>query len=356
MAALNIYAGSTAMQRIKKDGFEADMFGGFLGASGGPKWFVLAGLDKVIFKDFLDNRHSDIDIMGSSAGAFRAACFAQKDSAAAIDRLAKNYANTVYSEKPTASEITRKGYDLLHIMLGDKGVSEILSAERKNAHFFVQHCHGLVASPNKLAQMTGLSLAAAKNAISRKGIAKHFSRAVFSAKCKTNLFNDPYQFPTDYYQMTEQNLVPSLMASGSIPVVLEGIANIPGAKAGMYRDGGIIDYHFDLSFESSSLVLYPHFYAQPVPGWFDKGVKRRACHSSSYDNVVIFVPSDEFVASLPYAKIPDRKDFETMPAEQRKKYWMTVIQESDKLADEFLSMLHKQNIEQALLPLQLQRI
>lgn len=356
MAALNIYAGKMAMQRILQDGFQADMFGGFLGASGGPKWFVLAGLDKVIFKEFLDDRSSNIDIMGSSAGAFRAACLAQNDSAAAIERLATNYANTVYSEKPTAAEITTKGYDLLYTMLGDSGIDEILTAKNKNAHFFVQQCHGLVASPNKLAQMTGLSLAAAKNAIARKGIAKHFSRAVFSARCNTELFTDPYHFPTDFYQMTQQNLVPSLMASGSIPVVLEGITDIPGAKPGMYRDGGIIDYHFDLSFETEKLVLYPHFYAKPVPGWFDKGLKRRSCHASSYDNTVMIVPSDEFVHALPYGKIPDRKDFETMPAEQRKKYWMTVIQESDKLADEFLSILHEQNIEHKLLPLQLRRI
>lgn len=355
MAALNIFAGKTAMQRIKKDGLQADMFGGFLGASGGPKWFVLAGLDKVIFSEFLDERNSEIDIMGSSAGAFRAACFAQKDSAAAIDRMATNYANTVYSEKPSAGEITRKGYDLLHTMLGASGVSDILNANNKNTHFFVQHCHGLVASPNKLAQMTGLSVAAAKNAIARKGITKHFSRAVFSAKCKADLFSDPYDFPTDFYQMTEENLVPSLMASGSIPVVLEGIVNIPGAKPGMYRDGGIIDYHFDLSFSTSKLVMYPHFYAQPVPGWFDKGIKRRSCHQSSYDNVLMIVPSKEFVSSLPYSKIPDRKDFETMAVEQRIKYWMTVIQESDKLADEFLTMLHEETIDQKLLPLQLQR-
>ena len=73
MSLLNIYAGSVARKRIQEEGFHAGLFGGFLGASGGPKWFVLAGLDKVIFPEFLDASNISIDIMGSSAGAFRAA-------------------------------------------------------------------------------------------------------------------------------------------------------------------------------------------------------------------------------------------------------------------------------------------
>jgi len=355
MSLLNIYAGSVARKRIQDEGFHAGLFGGFLGASGGPKWFVLAGLDKIIFPEFLDASNTSIDIMGSSAGAFRAACLAQDKPAEAIDRLAKNYAKTVYSAKPEAKEITEKGYDLLHTMLGENGISEALNSNKKNVHFFVQHCHGLVSSDRKLSQMLGLSLAAAKNIRKRKSISSQFSRAVFSAKPKKELFTDPYDFPTDYYALDKQNFVPSLMASGSIPVVLEGIKDIPNAKPGVYRDGGIIDYHFDLAFQHSELVLYPHFYNTPTPGWFDKKVPSRHCHESSYENVVMLVPSQEFVANLPYAKIPDRKDFEDMPAEQRIKYWLETIKQSDRLAEAFLHYLQSDNILAQIKPINLHR-
>lgn len=355
MSLLNIYAGSTARKRIQEEGFHANLFGGFLGASGGPKWFVLAGLDKVIFPEFLDAREKSLDIMGSSAGAFRAACLAQDNPAQAIDRLATNYAQTVYSAKPQPKEITEKGYDLLYKMLGDTGISEALQSDKKNVHFFVQHCHGLVSSDKKLPQLLGLSAAAAKNALKRKLISGQFTRAVFSAKPKAELFTDPYNFPTDYYALDNDNFVPSLMASGSIPIVLEGIKDIPNAKPGVYRDGGIIDYHFDLAFKQSDLVLYPHFYKTPTPGWFDKNVKSRQCHQSSYDNVVMLVPSDEFVASLPYAKIPDRKDFEDMPAEQRIPYWLAVIKQSEALAEEFVQRLQSDSIFSSIMPIDLLR-
>lgn len=355
MSLLNVYAGSTALKRIQEEGFHPDLFGGFLGASGGPKWFVLAGLDKVIFPEFLDAKKGNLDIMGSSAGAFRAACLAQDDPASAIDRLATNYAQTVYSEKPDAREITDKGYDLLYRMLGDNGITEALNSSNKNVHFFVQHCHGLVSSEKKAAQLLGLSVAAAKNMLKRKSIANQFTRAVFSSKPKNNLFSDPYQFPTDYYTLDERNFVPSLMASGSIPVVLEGIKDIPNAKPGIYRDGGIIDYHFDLAFEHSDLILYPHFYDTPTPGWFDKNVRSRQCHASSYDNVVMLVPSEAFVASLPYSKIPDRKDFEDMEATMRAKYWLETIKRSEQPAQELLQRMQSEEFIASIKPINLAR-
>ena len=46
---LEIYAGESALKTIKEKGFSPDLFTSFLGASGGPKWFALFGLDKYIF-------------------------------------------------------------------------------------------------------------------------------------------------------------------------------------------------------------------------------------------------------------------------------------------------------------------
>ena len=98
-------------------------------------------------------------------------------------------------------------------------------------------------------------------------------------------------------------------------------------------------------------MLYPHFYAKPIPGWFDKSLKNRKPHNSSYENVVMLVPSDEFIASLPYGKIPDRKDFENMPAPQRIKYWQTVLKESDRLGEAFNQLVEKRDIAAQIKPI-----
>ena len=355
MQALKFYAGKTARSTIRQHGLKPELFSAILGASGGPKWFSLTGLDKVIFPQFFVNHKQHIDIMGSSAGAFRAACMMQDNVAEAIDRLAMRYSATEYSEKPSNREITEKGKALLAYMLGDKGVTEILKQANRSVHFFVAHCHGWVSSENTKKQTLGLLKAASRNLISRKHIASHFTRAVFSSAPNTKLFIDEDNIPSDFYQLDQQNLMSALMASGSIPIVLEGVENIPNAKPGMYRDGGIIDYHFDLRLQTPGLVMYPHFYSTPTPGWFDKNIKYRQCRESSYDNVLMLVPSDEFVASLPYGKIPDRKDFETMPAAQRIAYWRQVIAETDRLGEEFLAAAEQGKIMDLIEPINLAR-
>ena len=352
---LSIYAGEEALSQIQSSGFNANMFTALLGASGGPKWFVLSGLDQVVFNEFLDKSPQHIDIIGSSAGAFRACCFGQDNPKEAILRLADKYANTVYSDKPSPQEITAKGLDILRHMMGETGINEVLNSVNKRVHIVTARCHGLVASENKAKQFSGLAMAAGRNAISRRKLQKSFTRAIFSSSEKHLDFSEKVPLNTEQYQLKENNFIPALMASGSIPVVIEGVKNIAGAKAGMYRDGGIIDYHFDMRINTPGLVLYPHFYSTPVPGWFDKSIKRRVCHHDSYKNVVMLVPSEEFVASLPYGKIPDRKDFETMDAPERIKYWQRVLLESERLGDEFLNIVTKQNVEALVKPINLHR-
>ena len=181
--------------------------------------------------------------------------------------------------------------------------------------------------------------AGGRNFSSRSALQKSFTRSIFSSGNKPLSFTESIPYNTEHIALTEQNFLQALMASGSIPAVIEGVKDIPGAPLGMYRDGGIIDYHFDMAIQTDGLVMYPHFYAKPIPGWFDKGLKSRNCTPASYDNVVLITPSDEFVRQLPYGKIPDRKDFEDMDAETRIKYWHKVIRESDRLADEFLNVV-----------------
>lgn len=37
---IQLYAGTSALETIKAEGFHQSLFTGFLGASGGPKWFL----------------------------------------------------------------------------------------------------------------------------------------------------------------------------------------------------------------------------------------------------------------------------------------------------------------------------
>lgn len=352
MHVLDIYAGPTAMKQIQLQGLSQQMFDYMLGASGGPKWFALAGLDKTIFPEFFKDRKTPLNAIGSSAGAFRFSCFAQADPLAAINRLADRYSKVTYSENPSVKEITLSSLELLDYVLGPTGIQEIIDNPIIKAHFVVARCKGLTRFENKPAQLTGLLASAGANAVKRKWLERFYQRYFFSNPTSDLQVTDPEGMKSHFVSLAPDNLAQALLASGSIPIVIEGVEDINGAPKGMYRDGGIIDYHFDLTFgPDKGLVLYPHFYKKPIPGWFDKSLKKRTVHASSYDKVVMLVPSDEFIASLPYSKIPDRKDFESMPAEQRIPYWQKVIQESDRLGEAFLAMQNDPDIAAKVKPL-----
>lgn len=349
---IEIYAGANARRLIQQHGFNASLFKYFLGASGGPKWFCLTGLDRVLFPEFFKAQGPQIQVIGSSAGAFRAACLVQNDPYRAINRLAKCYSETRYSDKPDSREITQKAKALIEHMAPSEGITDALSNDRFKLHIFTVLCHGKMSTSTRVRQLSGLLTSSYQNWRSRERLSRLYTRVVFSAPSSKLVIDDPYELPTERVDLTFNNFRDALLASGAIPLVIDGVEHIVNAPPGIYRDGGIIDYHFDLNFgPSNGLVLYPHFYPRPIAGWFDKALKKRRVHESSYSNVVMLVPSDEFVHSLPFNKIPDRKDFEKMSADVRIPYWQRVISESDRLGEAFMQAVESEQVEAMIKPL-----
>jgi hypothetical protein len=351
MPPLKLYAGRKAKHKLHNSAFSPNLFTHFLGASGGPKWFVLAGLDKALFAHFFDQHFNHMNIIGSSAGAFRAACFAQRYPAKSIELLAHHYSRMVYSKKPTPYEVTQKARELIDHILPTAGIVELMENKAFTVHFLSARCKGLMSCASKWEQGLGIIASAGLNNWSRNKLKYYYDRIVFSSKPNKMFFYDPHQIPTEYIKMGHNTVVGALLASGSIPIVMEGTRDIPGAPEGIYRDGGLLDYHFDLGLPfEEGITMYPHFYPHVSPGWFDKG-KKRPVHRSSYDNMLMLVPSEEFIASLPYQRLPDRRDFSTMDDASRIKYWQAVIKESERLGDYFLEMVQQQRIPELAEPL-----
>lgn len=343
---LDIYAGTTALQTLHKEGFNQALFSAFLGASGGPKWFTLFGLDKFLFGEFFAGRSQELNLIGSSAGAFRAACFAQQDPVAAINRLAKYYSETTYAANVTSGDISASASQLLDRVFGDKGTHEVIHNPVFKAHFLVAKTNGFVASERKALQIAGLFKSYTLNRVNRKLLTGQYERFIFHHPSSALNINDDSGFKTHRVALDQHNIKASLLASGSIPMVMLGIKDIPGAPKGMYRDGGIIDYHFDIALQNSKgLTLYPHFTAQPKAGWFDKNLPRLVA-PQNYTKTVMLVPSQKFIASLPFGKIPDRDDFTKMPADARIKYWQTVLKQTEQLGEYMHRFLLKPDIRQ----------
>ncbi len=136
---------------------------------------------------------------------------------------------------------------------------------------------------------------------------------------------------------------------------MSGVKNIPGAYKGVYRDGGVIDYHMDIPFmeDDEKIVLFPHYMDRIIPGWFDKNLSYRKPCAANMDNVVLVSPSSEFVKTLPYGKIPDRKDFLLFKGRDNERiaYWNDVVSASVCLGEEFLELVENGKIKEQLMPM-----
>lgn len=322
------------------------------GASGGAKWLVLSQLDRAILKNLVPRMNSPVHLIGSSIGSWRFACYAQQDPVAAIERLEYAYLEQTYSEKPDIHEITAKSREILGYVLGSSGVDEILENPLFRMHVMAVRSRHVLASEYRGLLAAGLLSAAALNAVSRKSLGLFFERALFFDKRDVPPFFGLADFPIQRIELSPSNLADAVIATGSIPLVLSGVRNISGAAPGVYRDGGVIDYHLDLPHSASErLTLFPHFYERIVPGWFDKKLRWRRPNPGNVDRTILVSPSAEFVSTLPNAKIPDRGDFARYTPEQRVAAWRSCVLACERLADEFNEVIEKDQLAARLQPL-----
>lgn len=340
--ALSIYMGTEAAAHIAEQGWTPEAFSLLLGASGGPKWFVLGQLDRLLFGDFLQRSQQPLSVLGSSIGSWRHACLAMNNPVDAIGALEHAYLHQHYAQKPTAAQISNKSRQILERVLGETGAQDLANHPRITTHIVTARGRGPAGAHTAPLLAAGMGAAALSNSISRKLLPLSFQRVVFHSGLAADSNFDFQGFDTQYHPLNSSNVPQALHASGAIPFVLTGERDIPDAPRGQYWDGGIIDYHFDLGeYCGDGLILYPHFSANVTTGWFDKFLPWRRSTLNEVKKLVLLCPSDEFVASLPQRKIPDRSDFTRLEHEDRVRYWETCIERSKALAEEFAQLLEQ---------------
>lgn len=339
---LTVLAGRRAYSRIKREGLDPRKVRIIAGAAGGPKWLALSQLDRAIFGEWLKPTTQTIDLVGASIGAWRFSAVSQKDPLKAIRAFEEAYFNQVYSAKPTPEEVSKVSAEVLDGFVSEKGVEEILSHPQFRLHILTVTSHLLLASEKKAALLTGLGLALLGNAVHPKALEAFFRRAVFhDPRQKTDFVTEI--FKSSFHSLTSENFKKAVLASGSIPGVMQPVTDFTELPNAVVRDGGVMDYHLALPYKDrgeDSFILFPHYTDKVVPNWFDKSLPWRKPSANDFKDVVLVAPSREFIATLPHRKIPDRNDFFLYRGENEKRlqYWNTVLTESERVREEFLNL------------------
>ncbi|EAT12760.1 patatin-like phospholipase family protein [Bermanella marisrubri] len=330
---LELLAGESAFAEIKENGLSADRIRLMVGASGGPKWLMLSRLDQYFTEHFFSPNHS-MSLIGSSIGAWRMALYAQKDPLARFKDFEEIYLNQRYKTL-SPKEITGFIERVRDALFSGQYARDIVENASRQLHVVAVRNRKLLNGRSNWMQAISLLSAAAGNLVSNKIVEALYPRVVISHKGSIG----PYSKTPEVIPLTEKNVAQALVASGAIPMVLEPTL-VEGGINRWYWDGGMVDYHFSGPFNiDDGLVFYPHFFPKIVPAWFDKSLPWRSAKAKHYDNVVMVTPSQSFIDQLPYGKIPDRKDFNKLSDDERERYWHTVLDQTNRLVEEFHEMM-----------------
>jgi hypothetical protein len=361
---LRVQAGPRALAHIRANGLRAADIDAVPGAAGGPKGLGLARLDEYLFTQWLPSGAAQhgrrIDLIGASIGAWRfaAVCKGQdeKSTRLSLRAFAAAYSEQKYPRRVNADFVSAYARELIdNLFRGHEGV--LLNNPLYRLHVLTVRGKGMLATESRGRTPAGFAFAALANTVGRPQLARFMDRVWFHAgEAQTGIGfpGDWDRFHTHHVVLTPENFGDALIASGSIPLVLKGVPDIAGAPGGTYWDGGIIDYHLHLPYpRTSGLVLYPHFTHRIVPGWLDKALPWRKARGAWLDNVVLISPSREYLERLPLKKLPDRGDFKRFvdDYDARLNYWRFAMNESERLAAEFIALSESEGLQATIEPL-----
>lgn len=350
--ALTIRAGSRAFARIRERGLQPADVAILPGAAGGPKALGIQGLDLALFGDWLPRSPRERSLIGASIGSWRFASACLPDAASGIRRLGELYTSQRFAKGVSMAEVSQSCRQMLDHLLDGQDAT-VLGNPHYRLNIVVVRSHGLLAHDRRGTLGLGLSSVIGNNLLGRSRLARHFERVILHDARSAPPLGELLDFPSRYLPLDGTNLRHALLASGSIPMVMEGVRDIPGAGPGTYRDGGLLDYHLDLPYSGDDIVLYPHFTDRVIPGWFDKGMPWRRGDAGRLQDVLLLAPSRDYLARLPHGKLPDRKDFTRYLGDDagRERYWRTAMDESRRLGDEFLELVETDKLGAHILAL-----
>jgi len=350
MNSIRIKAGRKAYELIRDGGFSFDRITAYFAPAAGPRWLLATGFDLTLLMAELLGRKKPIQLIGSSSGAWRFAAWLQPEAEKSYRTLMEAYIRMPFQRGDQASTVLKKMIDVVNAYIEDDALPFALAHKNYHLAVLTARSRHLVASETIWIQASGLFLCFLMNALSRSRLDQFMERVVFYNGPKPPLFCLQRSFRGRFVPLNRTNFKHAVLASGAIPVVVGGVRDIYGAPRGVYRDGGLIDYHQSQDFagKDDEVTLFFHYQERIVPGWFDKRLQYRKTPDVLLDHTIMVFPTEEFVGSLPLGKIPDREDFTAFidNPETRIQNWQDTVRYSAPLGEQFLELVESGKLRQ----------
>lgn len=339
MSRLLRYRGGPAALRVLRErGLSAETIGVVAGPASGPKWLVLAGIDRALMETGLVAGGDGLRplLVGASAGAWRMLALASRDPGRAHRALLDGYIHQVFPPGVPPEQVTAAYRRMLDDVVHDGDAGHVVDHPAVDVAIHVCRARGPLPWRRGFVQTAVGAVTIALNAANRALTSIPFQRVLLHTS--PGRFRE--RFGGKVVPLTRSNLRSAALATGSVPIYMEPVHDIGGAPRGAYLDGGITDCHLRQTYDGDPerITLFPHFQERNDPIWFDRYLKRPREVDGVLDNVLQVYPSPEFVASLPDRRLPDRDDFfryEDDP-EERFRRWNEAVAAGERLGEEFL--------------------
>jgi len=340
MKDLCIKAGSRVYDMIQDGGFNFDAITTFVGPATGPRWLVASGFDRGLLEHDVLARSHPVLLAGASAGALRFAAWVQPDPLTQYDRLIDAYVAMHLTAQDTRESIREAVSAVINAYIEDDALSFALTNKRFRLAIVTARARHVAAFDMSFIQRPVLAGAFLANLCSHAWLYAFFRRIVFHSGPIRPRFCFSPGFRGEAYALDEANFRYALLASSAIPLSVAGVRNIYGAPNGKYRDGCLVDYHLNQRYETTDddVTLVFNHDRRLVPVWFDKWLRYRKLSEELTRHVLLVHPSDEFVATLPGGRVPERKDFRKHAANSAERHaaWKTVVEKSRHLGERFI--------------------
>jgi len=347
MEILQYRAGARALEYLRRrGGLSPEDVSALVLPAIGPKWLVLYGIDRAIIRSgLLANaaRARRLLLFGASAGAWRGLAFTARDPARALDALRDGYVTQHFTAADSPDAISGAYRGLLRSVLSPEDLTHAAKHPDLDLAIATVRARGVLASAQaRRMQAASLGAAALLNALGPHTQRMFFERVVFSTALRAP-FEEPMHpmisaAPGQVLALTSENMLEAALASGTVPLYMQAVRDIPSAPKGLYMDGGFSDYHLNRHAPEPGIsVLFLH-QRRIIPTWTDKFLPWRKPEREWLSNLLLVHPSEAFVKSLPGGKVPTRHDFKELvhQPQQRVERWRGVAERSEELGELFL--------------------
>ncbi len=353
MSDLCIKAGRKAYDIIMNGGFDFDSIAAYVAPAGGPRWLAASGFDLALLESGVLGRKKPVLLSGTSSGAWRFAAWPQPEPVRSYRTFMELYLkNSSYKRGDTPLFLLESMSEIVDAYIEQDAIPFALTNKKYRLAVTTARAKNLAASETKWIQQMGIGAAWLLNAMNPDYIQWLFERVVFYYGPLPPRFCLQPGFKGRAIPLNVTNFKAAILASGAIPLVIAGLKDIYGAPVGIYRDGGLFDYHLNHEYtgREGEITLFFNHQERVVPGWLDKRLKLRRPPEPILENVLMVYPSESFAGRLPGGRVPDREDFLLFiddPA-TRVTNWRRAVELCAPLGEQFLEVMESGKIREVL--------